>query len=399
MTEFLILSAGLVLLVSVLCRKGVERVQAPWVFWLFMGYGLVIGVLAEGMPFAEVSGRPTIRTFLAAMIGVFSMRLLARGVRGWARGYRDEETGASSERARLVHPLIGIGIVISGMLMLHEACVARHMALEIRNTPRSPSTGIVKGAEPVSLTQEDASASAVLLLHGFYGSPAELGELPAKLHEAGYAVEAPLLPGHGTTPADLRDTGPDAWIEAALAAYDALVEKHSDVTLIGFSMGGFVATNVANQRDVPRVVLINPFTGAIFQPWYSPIPSDDLAEFMEPLVDAIVRPKAMVRLHDMTQYPRIRSYRTIPLSPVVRLHNAVEVAKQDDDFRWVPCPTLVLLSTDDEVTPSAPAHEIYDAPDIGPVEVRDFPNGDHIMLLDYDREDAVAAILEWLQTP
>mgnify|MGYP007097276300 CR=1 FL=1 len=45
---------------------------------------------------------------------------------------------------------------------------------------------------------------------------AELGELPERLHEAGFAVEAPLFPGHGTTPADLRESHPEDWLEAAL---------------------------------------------------------------------------------------------------------------------------------------------------------------------------------------
>jgi len=396
MTEFVILSAGLLALIGIMTPRGAARLEAAWVFWVFMGYGILLGVLLEGMPFSEVGGVPTIRTFVAAMIGVFTMRLIARGVRGWARGYRDEELGAARDEARLLHPLIAIGIAVSGVLMIHEACVSRHMALEVQTTPRSGTTGIVKGAEAISLPQENENARAVLLLHGFLGSPAELGKLPETLHAAGFAVEAPLLPGHGTTPGDLRDANPDQWLEAGLAAYDALAEKHDDVTVLGFSMGGFIATQIANERELPRLVLVNPFVGSIFQPWYSPIPTDDLAAFVEPLVDATIRPKAMLRLNDLSQASRVRAYMTVPVSPVVRLHDAVELARADLDFHWVPCPTLVLLSTGDEVTPSGPAHDIYDDPDAGPVELREFDRSNHIMLLDFDREEAIATIVEWL---
>ncbi|WP_246354762.1 alpha/beta hydrolase [Nocardioides ungokensis] len=38
----------------------------------------------------------------------------------------------------------------------------------------------------------------VLLLHGFSGSPASMKPWAHALAERGYAVEVPLLPGHGT---------------------------------------------------------------------------------------------------------------------------------------------------------------------------------------------------------
>ena len=396
MIEILILSVGLLILIGILMRRGAARLETGWVFGVFMAYGIVLGVLIEGMPFSAVAGRPSIRTFVAAMVGVFALRLLARGVRGWARGYRDEDRGSTREDARLLHPIIAFGLALSGILMIHEACVSRHMALEIENTPRSGTTGIVRGAEPISLTQENAASRAILLFHGFLGSPADFGDLPETLHEAGFTVQAPLLPGHGTTPAELRSANPDEWLEAALAAYDALVETHPDVTVLGFSMGGFVATQVANERDVKRLVLINPFVGETFQPAWSPIPTDDLAVFFEPLIDSVIRPSAMVRLRDQSQVPRMRTYKTVPITPVVRLHEAAQLAALEDDFRWVPCPTLVLLSDGDHVTPSDSAHAIYDAPDVGPVDVESFAKSDHLLLLDYDRDEAVAKVIAWV---
>jgi len=50
----------------------------------------------------------------------------------------------------------------------------------------------------------------VVLVHGFTGSPWELEPLVDALAGAGYAVRAPLLPGHGESPAALARTCWDA---------------------------------------------------------------------------------------------------------------------------------------------------------------------------------------------
>ena len=47
-------------------------------------------------------------------------------------------------------------------------------------------------------------AIGVLLVHGFTGSPASMKPWAQALADEGYAVEVPLLPGHGTRWQDLN---------------------------------------------------------------------------------------------------------------------------------------------------------------------------------------------------
>src|SRR5688500_19881795 len=55
------------------------------------------------------------------------------------------------------------------------------------------------GAEPWSAEGSGANADiGVLVLHGFTGSPASMRPIAEQLADRGYAVELPLLPGHGT---------------------------------------------------------------------------------------------------------------------------------------------------------------------------------------------------------
>ena len=71
-------------------------------------------------------------------------------------------------------------------------------------------------AAPFQLT--GARDDAVLMLHGWTGSPAHLRPLAAQLNASGYAVSAPLLAGHGTAIDDMVDTGWRDWMKSALAA-------------------------------------------------------------------------------------------------------------------------------------------------------------------------------------
>jgi carboxylesterase len=399
MTEWLILSVGLLVLIAVLMRRGAARLTQRWVPVVFMAYGALLGILLEAMPFSVVRAPFSLRTFVATLAGVFGMRLVARGVVAWGAGYRDEDRGAKRDDARLLHPLLALGLAVSGLLVLHESMASRHLALEIEHTPRDRETGIVRGAEPVELRTEGATR-AVLLLHGFLGSPADLGDLPAALLGAGLDVSVPLLPGHGTTPRELAATTMEERLRAALAAFDALAAEHDQVDVLGFSMGGLLAAQVAGQRDVRSLVLVNPFVGETAAPDWSPFDTDDLVEFVAPLIDSVMRGALFINVNDPAGRARLRAYRTVPLSAVKALREYALAAREDGVYTRLTCPTLVLLSTGDHVTPSADGHHALEAlgtrPDAPRFEEVRFEDSDHVLLLDFDRGAAAERVLDWL---
>src|SRR5215470_1737870 len=60
---------------------------------------------------------------------------------------------------------------------------------------------------------------ACLVIHGFTGTPWDVRPLGEALSRAGIAVQAPRLPGHGTTPAAMLEArAPDALLALVLAA-------------------------------------------------------------------------------------------------------------------------------------------------------------------------------------
>ena len=65
---------------------------------------------------------------------------------------------------------------------------------------------ILPGAEPWSAP---GGPNGALVLHGFTGSPRSMRGLAEALAGAGFGVELPLLPGHGTSVDDMLTTSWD----------------------------------------------------------------------------------------------------------------------------------------------------------------------------------------------
>ena len=100
---------------------------------------------------------------------------------------------------------------------------------------------------------------AVLLVHGFPGTPAEMRRVGEVFAHAGWSGQSLLLPGFGAEFAMLghkRHTDWDAAIDDALAA---LQPRYRHIVIAGNSMGGALALRAAAMNKVDGVVLFAPF--------------------------------------------------------------------------------------------------------------------------------------------
>ena len=68
----------------------------------------------------------------------------------------------------------------------------------------------------------EGGPTGILLVHGFTATPAEVRLLAKILHERGFTVAGPLLPGHGTKPEDLNRVRWQDWVEEGEKAYRQL---------------------------------------------------------------------------------------------------------------------------------------------------------------------------------
>jgi len=66
--------------------------------------------------------------------------------------------------------------------------------------------------------------------------------------DAGFTVELPLLPGHGTSIEDMVTTRWADWSAAAERAYEELAARCSAVVVAGLSMGGTLTLWLAERH-------------------------------------------------------------------------------------------------------------------------------------------------------
>jgi esterase/lipase len=122
--------------------------------------------------------------------------------------------------------------------------------------------GVMPGAEPFAFPGGDGpnGRTGVLLVHGFTGTPMSMRPWGEHLAAEGFAVSCPLLPGHGTRWQDCNTSSHDQWTTAVGEAFDALAADCDRVFVAGLSMGGTLATRLAEVRphDAAGLILVNP---------------------------------------------------------------------------------------------------------------------------------------------
>jgi esterase/lipase len=112
----------------------------------------------------------------------------------------------------------------------------------------------------------DGGANAALLIHGFPGTPAEMRRIGNVIHQHGWTVYSPLLPGFGADIGRLASFGASDWLGAVLTEAESLAKIYAHVVLVGNSMGAALALGAANQVRVSGLALFSPFI-RVAQPW------------------------------------------------------------------------------------------------------------------------------------
>ncbi|MEL3912002.1 alpha/beta hydrolase [Treponema pedis] len=102
------------------------------------------------------------------------------------------------------------------------------------------------------------TAPAILLIHGYTGSPREMVWLGRQLNEAGYNVYIPRLPGHGTNKDDFLASTWKDWLRAVCEDYINLCSDYGNVYVGGLSMGGLLTALIAARFNPEKIFLCAP---------------------------------------------------------------------------------------------------------------------------------------------
>ena len=241
---------------------------------------------------------------------------------------------------------------------------------------------VLPGAEPYSATGD---ARGALVLHGFTGNPQSMRGLALVLADAGFTVEMPLLPGHGTNVADMIPTRWEDWSGAAEAAYLDLAARSDAVVVVGLSMGGLLAVWLAEHHpEIAALALVNPMVAP---------PDADTVGFVQAMVDNGDELAPGVGSDIAMEGSAESAYPELPLRAALSLFAAaVEV---ESALESVTCPVLLFTSTHDHVVdPKSSALLVKRAK--GAVEQVVLDRSYHVATLDYDKDEIESRTAEFV---
>jgi len=241
----------------------------------------------------------------------------------------------------------------------------------------------IPGAEPFSARGTgERGRVGVVVVHGFTANPIGTRPLGMRLAGAGYSVEVPRLPGHGTSVRDLARTRYADWRASVVNATVALARGCEHVVLVGQSMGGSIVLDLAGSGDHPiaGVVTINALV----------LDRTELLARAAPLLQHVVpfvpRGAAGLPSDDLAK-PGVEERAYGWVSARAAQSFIAELPRIRSVLGGVTCPALVVTSPEDHTVDPANGAAIAEAMTAAPrVERLETRRSYHVPLLDYDAE-------------
>lgn len=254
---------------------------------------------------------------------------------------------------------------------------------------RLGADGVVIGGEGFVLHRDDAPA--VLLLHGGGDTPQTLRYLAASLHEHGFHVAAPLLPGHGRQLRDFARVTADDLIETARSHYARLRADHEWVGIIGVSMGGALAVLLAaDSSDLPALGLVAPY---LAMPPH--IERAARWSWLWGVLMPVVRSADGLSVLDPVERERSLAYGVFTARGLRALHALVWRAR--GALAQVGAPTLMVQSRQDNRISISDGEQAFAM--LGAREKRlEWVSGAaHVITVDFGRERVIESLVSWMQ--
>ncbi|MDX9999978.1 MAG: alpha/beta fold hydrolase [Polyangia bacterium] len=226
----------------------------------------------------------------------------------------------------------------------------------------------------------------VLLLHGFTSSLRTVDGLVPYLEAAGLPYRMPILRGHGTKWEDLQGVTAADWYADAEAALVDLAREVDAVAVVGLSMGGLVALELAMNHPM-KVGAVVTVAGALrFK--------DPLTR-LTPVLAKVARSwPSPESFNDLTLRSRSENYPRFTTDSFLSLYSySAEIEKRLGEVR---SPICVLQSKTDQVIAPISANLIYERVASEHREIHWFKRSGHEMMQDCEAEAVLEQIMEYL---
>jgi carboxylesterase len=232
--------------------------------------------------------------------------------------------------------------------------------------------------------------NGVLVIHGFTGNPESMRFYSEKLWKAGFDIECPLLPGHGTKWQDLNKVSYKEWIAVLEESLLKLKKRNGNIFVAGLSMGGTLACYVAETHpELAGAILINPAL-LLYKEWRMPF-LPFLKHFKEYEMLSDYHKRGDIKDPDVAE----DHYDRDPLCGAHELYKLIKAARKN--FSAFQIPALFLQSAVDNVVPPEVSRYIYDRIPSKDKKIIILKNSYHVATMDYDKTLIVEKSVEFMK--
>jgi len=217
-----------------------------------------------------------------------------------------------------------------------------------------------------------------LIIHGFGGGVHEVKPLVEYLTCIGYETYCPVLKGHSSTKKDMRSATYIDWIDSAEQELLRLKKNGEKVIIIGFSMGGLIAFNLACKHNIKAIVTIN-----------TPIYYWNIYRVFLNLLDDLKNKKCK----HIRRYLNAKS--NSPFSSMIQF--LLLLNKTKPKLEKISCPILTIQAEDDDTVRIKSVDYIHKHISSSKKTIRYFHEGGHLILLSDTTEQVMSCIEDFLK--
>lgn len=234
-----------------------------------------------------------------------------------------------------------------------------------------------------------------VILHGLSSSLDTVKILGPVMERAGIPYRMPCLRGHGSTPEALLNVTYHDWYADAEAALRDLLTETEHAVIVGLSMGGLVALNLAMEygKGYPDSPVVGVCTIAVALRLRNPLAS--FAKLLAPFMPWIQgQPSTAYQDQSLVRYDT--NYTRLPVNSIMTFIDYQREIKRR--LAEVVTPALIIGTHADRLVDASMSRLVYDCISTPPDQKKLlwFDSSGHEMLRDCEREKVAETTGQWV---
>lgn len=227
---------------------------------------------------------------------------------------------------------------------------------------------------------------AVLLLHGFTGTTADVRMLGRSLQKQGYSCHAPLYKGHGVPPEELVDASPDDWWQDVLEGYHFLKEEgHDEIAVAGLSLGGLYSLKLGYTMPIKGII-----------PMCAPMQPKTEESIYQGVLHYAEQYKKQSKKEPEQIKEEMNVFKKKSMNTLYALRELMNEIHGHLDHIYAP--TFVVQSRNDEMIDTSSATTILDEIESENKLLKWYEESGHVITLDKEKEQLHEDIFQFLES-